>query len=154
LPTDIYALLVGINDYSPGVGTLTGCLNDVDHFQNYLEDNFDRSRLRVVSLKDADPTRSNIIGPSGIIVGRDLVRRSGRGCRLDDWQRPEIISVIDSPLASTTFDTIVNLKLGLRWTTDHDSIYVGSGHAFNGRRLVPEPRPSRIRNPILSRRLS
>lgn len=37
-----------------------------------------------------------------------------------------------APLASTTFDTIVNLKLGLRWTTAHDSIYVGSGHALTG----------------------
>jgi hypothetical protein len=37
-----------------------------------------------------------------------------------------------APLASTTFDTIVNLKLGLRWTTARDSIYVGSGHALTG----------------------
>lgn len=37
-----------------------------------------------------------------------------------------------APLASTTFDTIVNLKLGLRWTTARDSIYFGSGHALTG----------------------
>ena len=61
MSTDIYALLVGINEYSPGVGKLTGCLNDIDHFQSYLKSRFDRSRLHVVSLKDADATHSNII---------------------------------------------------------------------------------------------
>ena len=58
---DVYALLVGINDYSPAVGKLTGCLNDVDHFHDYLTDNLDRSRLHIEVLKDADATRPNII---------------------------------------------------------------------------------------------
>ncbi len=58
---DIYALLVGINDYSPAVGRLSGCLNDVDHFHQYLTENFDRSRLHIEILKDADATRPNII---------------------------------------------------------------------------------------------
>ena len=57
----IFALLVGINDYSPNVGKLSGCLNDVDHFHGYLTENFDRSQLRVEILKDADATRPNII---------------------------------------------------------------------------------------------
>ena len=57
----VYALLVGINDYSPEVGKLTGCINDVDHFHRYLKDSFDESRLRIEVLKDADATRPNII---------------------------------------------------------------------------------------------
>ncbi|MEK6261071.1 MAG: caspase family protein [Planctomycetota bacterium] len=57
----IFALLVGINDYSPEVGKLTGCVNDVDHFHGYLMENFDRSRLHIEVLKDADATRPNII---------------------------------------------------------------------------------------------
>jgi hypothetical protein len=58
---DIYALLVGINDYPANVGKLNGCLNDADHFHGYLTDNFDRSRLHIEVLKDADATRPNII---------------------------------------------------------------------------------------------
>ena len=58
---NIYALLVGINDYSPAVGKLTGCVNDVDHFHSYLTDHFDKSRLRIEVLKDADATRPNVI---------------------------------------------------------------------------------------------
>lgn len=57
----IYALLVGINDYSPAVGRLYGCVNDVDHFHDYLADNFDSSILRTVVLKDSDATRANVI---------------------------------------------------------------------------------------------
>lgn len=66
----IFALLVGINDYSPNVGKLTGCLNDVDHFQAYLTDNFDRTRLHIEVLKDADATRPNIIEQFRSHLGR------------------------------------------------------------------------------------
>ncbi|TWT51802.1 caspase family protein [Allorhodopirellula solitaria] len=58
---NIYALLVGINDYSPAVGKLAGCVNDVDHFRGYLTDNFEKARLRIEVLKDAEATRPNII---------------------------------------------------------------------------------------------
>lgn len=58
---NIYALLVGINDYSPNVGKLSGCLNDVNHFHDYLKENFDQNRLHVEVLKDSDATRPNII---------------------------------------------------------------------------------------------
>ena len=40
----IYALLVGINDYPAEVGSLGGCLNDVDDLNAYLEANLDKSR--------------------------------------------------------------------------------------------------------------
>lgn len=57
----IYALLVGINDYAPEVGRLAGCLNDVDHFNEYLTGNFNKSELAIEVLKDRDATRGNII---------------------------------------------------------------------------------------------
>lgn len=57
----LYALLVGINDYAPEVGRLTGCVNDVDHFQDYLNQNFPKTELRIEVLKDSDATRDNII---------------------------------------------------------------------------------------------
>lgn len=57
----VRALLVGINDYPPEVGALSGCENDVDHFRDYLLQNFDRSRLGIEVLKNADATRDNLI---------------------------------------------------------------------------------------------
>lgn len=36
----IYALSVGINDYSPAVGKLRGCLNDVEALKDYLSNTF------------------------------------------------------------------------------------------------------------------
>ncbi|MCF7963524.1 MAG: caspase family protein [Pirellula sp.] len=58
---NIYALLVGINDYSQDAGKLSGCLNDFDHFYGYLTQNFDQGRLHIEILKDANATRPNII---------------------------------------------------------------------------------------------
>lgn len=57
----IYALLVGINDYTPEVGKLYGCLNDVDHFRDYLTSTFGKQQLQLEVLKDSDATRGNII---------------------------------------------------------------------------------------------
>ena len=59
MPNRIYALLVGINDYPPEVPKLTGCLNDVDHFHDFLTRHYDN--LAVEVLKDADATRANVI---------------------------------------------------------------------------------------------
>lgn len=61
LTANIYALLAGINDYTPNVGKLSGCLNDVDHFHSYLTEDFAADRVHVEVLKDADATRSNTI---------------------------------------------------------------------------------------------
>ena len=58
---NIFALLVGINNYAPNVGKLSGCVNDVNHFQAYLESRFDKDCLRIEVLKDADATRANVI---------------------------------------------------------------------------------------------
>ncbi len=57
----IYALLVGVNDYAPQVGKLHGCLNDVDHYHEFLTSQFDADVLDAVILKDAEATRENII---------------------------------------------------------------------------------------------
>ncbi len=57
----IYALLVGINDYAPEVGKLAGCLNDVDHFKDYLTGSFNKGDLAIEVLKDSEATRDNII---------------------------------------------------------------------------------------------
>jgi hypothetical protein len=59
----LYALLVGINDYPDGVGTpkLSGCLNDVDHFHDYLKESVGKEDLAVEVLKDRDATRESII---------------------------------------------------------------------------------------------
>lgn len=61
MSSQVRALLVGINAYPPGVGALSGCVNDVDHFRDYLVRNFDPSRLGIEVLKDADATRDNLI---------------------------------------------------------------------------------------------
>ncbi len=52
----IYGLLVGINNYPPEVGKLSGCLNDVDNFHDYLRGNFDNANLAIEVLKDSDAT--------------------------------------------------------------------------------------------------
>ncbi len=61
MPSNVYALLVGINEYAPNVGKLAGCLNDVNHFRSYLLENFNKSRLNIEVLRDADATRPNIV---------------------------------------------------------------------------------------------
>ncbi|MFK7732941.1 MAG: caspase family protein, partial [Pseudomonadales bacterium] len=59
--TNIHALLVGINDYSPEVGALRGCVNDVGLMQEYLRSSYKENQLRIETLTDADATRDNII---------------------------------------------------------------------------------------------
>jgi hypothetical protein len=62
MPDRVYALLVGVNDYGPEIGSLDGCLNDVDLFREYLDHHVDRAALAVEVLKNSDATRANIIG--------------------------------------------------------------------------------------------
>jgi Caspase domain len=61
VPNRVYALLVGVNDYGPGVGALAGCLNDVDRLHDYLGRHVEPARLAVEILKDRDATRASII---------------------------------------------------------------------------------------------
>lgn len=57
----IYALLVGINDYPSSVGKLQGCINDIDYFHDWLTNTFVPGKLKLEILKDSDATRGNII---------------------------------------------------------------------------------------------
>lgn len=57
---NIYALVVGINDYPQPVPKLYGCLNDVNHVCDFLNDRF-AENLNMEILKDGDATRGNII---------------------------------------------------------------------------------------------
>ncbi|MGB5686009.1 MAG: caspase family protein [Candidatus Electrothrix sp.] len=57
----IYALSVGINDYSPAVGKLRGCLNDVEAVTSCLSEMFKKDALCLETLTDSEATRANII---------------------------------------------------------------------------------------------
>jgi len=60
----IYAFMVGIDDYPPGIPALRGCANDVDAFEAYLEDRVDKQAgavLKVKTLKNAAATRQALI---------------------------------------------------------------------------------------------
>ena len=60
---NIFALLVGIDQYPEGVPPLAGCGNDIGAFETYLHERVGRSAidLRVESLRDTGATRQNII---------------------------------------------------------------------------------------------
>ncbi len=83
----IYALLVGINDYAPEVGKLSGCINDVDRFHAYLTNSFNKDDLAIAVLKDKDATRDNIIKQFRAHLGKAeagdvaLFQYSGHGAR-------------------------------------------------------------------------
>ena len=62
MPTRVYALLVGINDYGPDIESLEGCLNDVDRFHDYLKHHVAPAALAVEVLKNGDATRASIAG--------------------------------------------------------------------------------------------
>ena len=66
----IYALLVGINDYSPHVGKLHGCLNDVANFRCFLEESYGSNSLALETLTDSDATRPNIVEQFRFHLGR------------------------------------------------------------------------------------
>ena len=66
----VFALLVGINDYPAGVSKLSGCLNDIDHFAGYLRQAVGGKGLALEVLKDADATRDNIVAQFRKHLGR------------------------------------------------------------------------------------
>ena len=61
MPNRTYALLVGINDYPSGVPTLSGCVNDIDHFHDFLKRSVGKQPLAVELLKDGEASRVNVI---------------------------------------------------------------------------------------------
>jgi pimeloyl-ACP methyl ester carboxylesterase len=60
---NIYALLVGINDYAPesGVATLRGCVRDIQTAQTYLTDRIPADQLHLIALFNEQATRQAIV---------------------------------------------------------------------------------------------
>ena len=60
---NIYALLVGIDNYPPPVSSLKGCINDVMAIEEYLRSRVETEgfQLHLKSLKDEEATRQAII---------------------------------------------------------------------------------------------
>ncbi|MGQ7848065.1 caspase family protein [Granulosicoccus sp. 3-233] len=56
----LFVLQVGINAYSPQVGALLGCVNDVHNIRDYLSECSGNS-VEAVQLLDEDATRANVI---------------------------------------------------------------------------------------------
>jgi pimeloyl-ACP methyl ester carboxylesterase len=68
-PMKIFALLIGINEYSPSsnpaIRGLNGCLNDVSDFEKFLKENYDdliADDRQILVLTDANASRANVIG--------------------------------------------------------------------------------------------
>lgn len=57
---NLFALLVGINDYGGTISNLRGCVNDVEHWNAFLRDNVPLDR-HIEILTDQNATRENII---------------------------------------------------------------------------------------------
>lgn len=55
-----FALLVGIDTYPEGVSNLRGCVNDVNHFKDYLQEHVALDRC-IETLTNSEATRENII---------------------------------------------------------------------------------------------
>lgn len=56
---NIYALLVGINDYASA--PLGGCLSDVEQIETYLKNKYSDDRLHLRILRDSEATYENIM---------------------------------------------------------------------------------------------
>jgi pimeloyl-ACP methyl ester carboxylesterase len=60
----IYALLIAIDDYSPPVPKLRGCVNDIDAFATYLSERIAKDRgvsLQLKTLKNGEATRQAVV---------------------------------------------------------------------------------------------
>jgi hypothetical protein len=57
---NFFALLVGIDNYPANVSNLRGCVNDVNHLNDYLKEHVALNRC-IETLKNSDATRENII---------------------------------------------------------------------------------------------
>jgi hypothetical protein len=60
---NLYALLVGIDNYPYPVAQLQGCVNDITVITDYLSDRFNKQgyQLHILTLKDQQATRQAII---------------------------------------------------------------------------------------------
>jgi hypothetical protein len=69
----LYALLVGIDQYCAPVPRLYGCINDVDLFEDYLQERVAKSSgvgLELLTLRDAQATRQAVIAGFRDHLGR------------------------------------------------------------------------------------
>ncbi len=57
----IYALLVGIDEYTSSVNPLEGCVNDITAVKEYLEDSIQAENLHIRTLLNQEATRENVI---------------------------------------------------------------------------------------------
>lgn len=61
---NLYSLLTGINKYHPdsGVTSLSGCHNDINRWQSFLEEHIPKERLNMAApLLDGDATYQNVV---------------------------------------------------------------------------------------------
>ncbi len=62
---NLFALLVGINDYQQNgktaVPNLTGCVNDINIFEAYLKKRFPAANRKIVKLLEGDATYENLV---------------------------------------------------------------------------------------------
>ncbi len=62
---NLFALLVGINDYQQNgkttVPNLTGCVNDINIFEAYLKKRFPEANRKIVKLLEGDATYENVV---------------------------------------------------------------------------------------------
>lgn len=60
---NVYALMIGIDDYPIAHHKLRGCVNDMHAVKEYIESRFDKDNfnLHIKSLENAEATRQNII---------------------------------------------------------------------------------------------
>jgi hypothetical protein len=66
----VFALLVGINEYDAPVRKLAGCVNDVEHFEAWLREHVAGRGLAVEKLLDRDATRANVVAGFRRFLGR------------------------------------------------------------------------------------
>lgn len=66
---NLFALLVGINDYQQNgktaVPNLTGCVNDINSFEAYLKKRFPEANRKIVKLLEGDATYENVVNNFG-----------------------------------------------------------------------------------------
>ncbi|MEL7531684.1 MAG: caspase family protein [Bacteroidota bacterium] len=59
--SQIYVLLVGINNYPEGITDLRGCIKDLDQIEQYLNGREDAEHIHILRLEDKNATYNNIL---------------------------------------------------------------------------------------------
>lgn len=63
MPDNIYALLIGIDEYPDPISSLYGCVNDIEDIKDYLQNRkgVPEDRLHLRTLQNKEATRQNVI---------------------------------------------------------------------------------------------